>query len=147
MRSQLYTMAHEVKITNIGRRHGCIYSWPHQLFLLGSLCFQYLLDNLAFLDQEGTDDTRSRRVKNISIHNNIPRADTRRATRTTICTLHSLLWLGDASVFLWTQRWNAIQSIATITAVWNVGALLQVAHVQLAAWCLHHSHFVGLGVV
>jgi hypothetical protein len=71
------------------------------LSLLLLRLFEHLLDNLLLLNQERADDTV---------------LDTSCASRSTIGSLHSLLWARDGGVFAWSEGWDTLELDTAVTA-------------------------------
>lgn len=122
------------------------------LSLLLLRLFKHLLDDLLFLDQECANDTV---------------LDTAGASRSTVCSLNRLLGAGDVGVFAWSESWDALKLVTTVTTCnsmlaivlcstelrvpertfWCGSLLLDVKVSELSTGCLHNADEVRLGVV
>ena len=96
------------------------------------LVLQHSLDNLLFLNQEGSDNSL---------------LDTVGTSRTAVSSLHGLVGLGNLSVLSWSQRRDTWQLAATVTTLDLRSLLLDVLGNQLSTWGLDDLDLVGSGVV
>lgn len=108
----------------------CLFLALSLLLLSGLL--EHTLDDLLFLDEEGTDDSF---------------LDTTGADVTTVGTLNSLVWLGNVGVLTWSQASNTWKSNAAVTTLWSRGVLLDVQVSEVTTWGLDDLDLVRSGVV
>jgi hypothetical protein len=108
----------------------CLFLALSLLLLSGLL--EHTLNDLLFLNEEGTDDSL---------------LDTAGADVTTVGTLDGLVWLGNVGVFTWSQAGNTWKSNTAVTALWSRGILLDVQVSEVTTWGLDDLDLVRSGVV
>jgi len=102
------------------------------LFAPTTLCLKDLHDNLLFFNEEGSNNSFS---------------DAFVATRSTVCSGHTLQALGHSAALEWPWWGDSLEFDLAVTAFWNAAQLLLVVIDKLSTWRLGYLASIWVGVV